>query len=70
MEPKHPSSKRYPAELKDRAVCLVQELRLRDPGGYDRDLADRAAAGDRDQVAAAVGETGGGRGGPGTRGEE
>ena len=26
MEPKYPSSKRYPPELKDRAVRLVQEL--------------------------------------------
>src|SRR5262249_52278035 len=32
MEPKHPSSKRYPAELKERAVRLVQEARQRDPG--------------------------------------
>jgi transposase len=32
MEPKHPSSKRYPPELKDRAVRLVQEIRQRDPG--------------------------------------
>jgi len=32
MEPKHPSSKRYPPELKERAVRLVQEARRRDPG--------------------------------------
>jgi transposase len=32
MEPKHPSSKRYPPELKERAVRLVQEARQRDPG--------------------------------------
>jgi transposase-like protein len=32
MDKKRPSSKRYPPELKDRAVRMVQELRLRDPG--------------------------------------
>ena len=32
MEPKPPTSKRYPPELKDRAVRLVQEIRQRDPG--------------------------------------
>jgi transposase-like protein len=32
MEAKHPSSKRYPPELKDRAVRMVQELRREDPG--------------------------------------
>jgi len=31
MDKKHPASKRYPPELKDRAVRMVQELRLRDP---------------------------------------
>ena len=32
MEVKNPSSKRYPPELKERAVHMVQELRREDPG--------------------------------------
>jgi len=34
MDKKHPSSKRYPPELKERAVRLVRELRLEDPGDH------------------------------------
>ena len=32
MDGKKPSSKRYPPELKERAVRMVQELRREDPG--------------------------------------
>ncbi len=32
MEGKNPSSKRYPPELKERAVRMVQEHRREDPG--------------------------------------
>ena len=31
---KRPSSKRYPAELKERAVRMVRELRIEDPGDH------------------------------------
>jgi len=34
MEPKHPSSKRYPPELKERAVRMVLDLRREDPGDH------------------------------------
>ena len=32
MEEKNPSQRRYPAELKERGVRMVQELRREDPG--------------------------------------
>ena len=38
---KRPSSKRYPAELKERAVRMVRELRLEDPG--DQGVISRVA---------------------------
>jgi transposase len=41
MEPKPPTSKRYPPELKDRAVRLVQEIRQRDP--HDKTAISRTA---------------------------
>jgi len=41
MDKKHPSSKRYPPELKERACRLVTELRLEDPG--DRTVISRVA---------------------------
>jgi transposase len=41
MEPKSPSSKRYPPELKERAVRLVQEIRAKDPA--DRTAVSRTA---------------------------
>jgi transposase-like protein len=34
MEKKHPAQKRYPAELKERGVRLVQELRRADPADH------------------------------------
>jgi transposase len=34
MEKKHVAQKRYPAELKERGVRLVQELRKADPGDH------------------------------------
>jgi transposase-like protein len=34
MDKQHPSSKRYPAELKERAVRMVLELRREDPGDH------------------------------------
>jgi len=34
MEKKHPAQKRYPAELKERAVRLVQELTKADPSDH------------------------------------
>jgi transposase len=34
MDKQHLSSKRYPAELKDRAIRMVRELRLEDPGDH------------------------------------
>ena len=34
MEPKHPSSKRYPSELKERAVKMVLDLQHQDPGDH------------------------------------
>jgi transposase-like protein len=34
MDEKRPSSKRYPPELKERAVRVVRELRLEDPGDH------------------------------------
>ena len=34
MEPKHPSSKRYPPELKERAVRLVHDARAADPSDH------------------------------------
>ncbi len=34
MDKKRPSTKRYPAELKERAVRMVRELRLEDPGDH------------------------------------
>ena len=41
MADKHPSSKRYPPELKDRAVRLVHELRQQDP--HDKTVVSRVA---------------------------
>jgi transposase len=41
MEPKHPSSKRYPPELKERAVRMVLDLQREDPG--DHSLIGRVA---------------------------
>ena len=41
MDKKRPSSKRYPLELKDRAVRMVRELRLEDPG--DQGVVSRVA---------------------------
>ena len=41
MEQKRPTSKRYPPELKERAVKMVQELRQQDPG--DRAVISRVA---------------------------
>lgn len=41
MEGQNPSSKRYPPELKDRAVRMVQELRREDPG--DKAVTSRVA---------------------------
>lgn len=34
MDKKHPSSKRYPPELKERAIRMVRELQLEDPGDH------------------------------------
>jgi transposase-like protein len=34
MDNKHPSTKRYPAELKERAVRMVRDLQLEDPGDH------------------------------------
>jgi len=34
MEPKSPSQKRYPPELKERAVRMVADLRRQDPGDH------------------------------------
>jgi transposase-like protein len=34
MDKKHPSSKRYPPELKERAIRMVRELQLVDPGDH------------------------------------
>ena len=34
MEPKSPSQKRYPPELKERAVRMVRDLRRQDPGDH------------------------------------
>ena len=41
MDKKRPSSKRYPLELKDRAVRMVREARLEDPG--DQGVVSRVA---------------------------
>jgi transposase len=41
MDKKHPSSKRYPPELKERAIRLVGELRREDPD--DRTVISRVA---------------------------
>jgi transposase len=41
MDKKRPSSKRYPPELKERAVRMVRELRLEDPG--DQGVVSRVA---------------------------
>jgi transposase len=41
MDKKRPSSKRYPLELKERAVRMVRELRLEDPG--DQGVISRVA---------------------------
>jgi transposase len=41
MEPKHPSTKRYPAELKERAVRLVEQARAE--GGDEVGLVARVA---------------------------
>ena len=41
MDKKRPSSKRYPLELKERAVRMVRELRLVDPG--DQGVVSRVA---------------------------
>ena len=34
MDKKHPASKRYPPELKERAVRMVRELQLADPDDH------------------------------------
>ena len=34
MDNKHPSTKRYPAELKERAVRMVRDLQLEDPSDH------------------------------------
>ncbi len=34
MDTQHPSSKRYPPELKERAIRMVRELQLEDPGDH------------------------------------
>ena len=34
MDKKHPSSKRYPPELKERAVRMVLDLQHKDPGDH------------------------------------
>ena len=34
MDKKHPSSKRYPPELKERAVRMVLDLQHQDPGDH------------------------------------
>jgi len=34
MDQKRPSSKRYPPELKERAIRMVRELQLEDPGDH------------------------------------
>jgi transposase len=34
MDDKHPAQRRYPPELKERAVRLVHELRRQDPGDH------------------------------------
>jgi transposase len=41
MEEKRPTSKRYPPELKERAVKMVQELRAQDP--HDKTVISRVA---------------------------
>ena len=41
MEEKRPTSKRYPPELRDRAVKMVQELRAQDP--RDKTVISRVA---------------------------
>ena len=41
MEEKHRTSKRYPSELKERAVKMVQELRAQDP--HDKTVISRVA---------------------------
>jgi transposase len=41
MEPKHPSTRRYPAELKERAVRLVEQARAE--GGDEVGLVARVA---------------------------
>ena len=41
MEEKRPTSKRYPPELKERAVKMVQELRAHDP--RDKTVISRVA---------------------------
>ena len=41
MEEKRPTSKRYPPELKERAVKMVQELRAQDP--RDKTVISRVA---------------------------
>jgi transposase-like protein len=34
MDTQHPSSKRYPPELKERAIRMVRELQFDDPGDH------------------------------------
>jgi transposase-like protein len=34
MDKKHPASKRYPPELKERAIRMVRDLQLEDPGDH------------------------------------
>jgi len=41
MEPKSPSTKRYPPEMKERAVRMVHELRQQDP--FDNTVLPRVA---------------------------
>ena len=41
MEEKRPTTKRYPPELKERAVKMVQELRAQDP--HDKTVISRVA---------------------------
>jgi transposase len=41
MEEKRPTTKRYPRELKERAVKMVQELRAQDP--HDKTVISRVA---------------------------
>lgn len=47
----HPAQKRYPPEIKERAVRMVHELRREDPADQGRDCPGRAPAGHRERVA-------------------